>query len=142
MRKERFFDTGAELSDFTSTILVHCPACGRCARKVRLPESDGLPRVAISCGHCGFNARKPEHELPVRPWLQVPCCGEVLCAFNREHLDFLECFVGARLRQSRPGEGGWHNRSLVSRLPAWIKSARNRDEILKCIAKLRGMIED
>jgi hypothetical protein len=80
-------------------------------------------------------------ELPL--WLQTPCCGEVLWAYNERHISFLEDFVGARLRERvRDGKYGWSNRSLASRLPAWIKSAKNRDEVMKGLSRLRARLQD
>jgi hypothetical protein len=63
--------------------------------------------------------------------LQIPCCSEILWAYNAKHLDFLEGFVTAELREAYP------NQTLASRLPEWMKLAKNREEILKCIRKLR-----
>ncbi len=71
-------------------------------------------------------------------WLQAGCCGELRWAYNAEHLAFLEAFVGARLRERRRSpEHGWSNGALVSRLPAWLKSRKNREEVLAGLARLR-----
>ncbi|MEW9532434.1 hypothetical protein AB0B72_28180, partial [Microbispora sp. NPDC049125] len=32
-------------------------------------------------------------------WLQTPCCGNVLWAYNIRHLDLLEGYIGADLRE-------------------------------------------
>jgi hypothetical protein len=75
----------------------------------------------------------PYFGLPL--WLQRPCCGgRVLWAYNAAHLEFLERYVAARLRERHPYTGSG---SLVERLPAWIKAARNRDEVLAAIHALR-----
>lgn len=47
-------------------------------------------------------------------------------------------YVEAELRERIPNI----NKSVASRLPQWIKSAKNRDEILKCIRKLRKELSD
>src|SRR5215212_7033778 len=60
-------------------------------------------------------------------WLQTPCAGQVLWAWNEWHLDWMERYVAADLRERTPNI----NMSLASRLPRWIKSAKNRDEVLK-----------
>lgn len=71
-------------------------------------------------------------------WLQIPCCSEILWAYNPEHLQFLESYVGALLRErARDEEHGWSNQSLASRLPSWIKSFKNRAGVLKCVEKLK-----
>ena len=55
---------------------------------------------------------------------------------NLEHLQVLKSFVHAGLRERTQSTG---NSSYFSRLPAWIKSARNRKEILKAILRLEQM---
>jgi hypothetical protein len=67
-------------------------------------------------------------------WLQIECCGgETLWAYDKKHLNFIENYVAARLRERKPNV----NKSLASRLPQWIKSAKNREEILRAIGKLK-----
>src|SRR5260370_39279346 len=73
-------------------------------------------------------------QLPL--WLQTPCAGEILWAFNSAHLSFLESYVPARDRRRLPNV----NRSAASRLPMWIKSAKNREAVLHAIAILSERI--
>ena len=55
-------------------------------------------------------------------WLQAPCCGETLWAYNAAHLDFLfENYVRATLREHSRGEHGWRNQPQ-------LKSAARPDE--------------
>lgn len=61
--------------------------------------------------------------------------GEIF-VYNLTHLTELKSFIEASLRE-RPQNTG--NSSYFSRLPAWIKSARNRQEILKAILRLEQM---
>lgn len=71
-------------------------------------------------------------------WLQAPCCGELLWAYNADHLSFIEGLVRAKLRERRPSaSGAWQNSALSSRLPAWLKSRKHRDEVLACVDRLR-----
>ncbi|MEV8373240.1 hypothetical protein AB0P21_10920 [Kribbella sp. NPDC056861] len=70
-------------------------------------------------------------------WLQTDCCGQILWAYNAEHLDLLEASVGARLRE-RGVDRQWA--SVVERLPTWIKSAKNRAEILRAAGRLRSSL--
>lgn len=153
----RFINTGERLYQFSYLFLVRCPRCDSCAevvlkdRNVDVEESK-TPVAAtylfaarrLVCTHCGYvkeweGKRVSPTELEDwyfhRPlWLQTSCCGEVLWAFNKDHLDFLEDFVGAGLREAYP------NGTIASRLPEWMKSAKNRNDVLKCIRKLRGML--
>lgn len=54
---------------------------------------------------------------------------------RRGHLDFLERYVAAGLREQEPG-----NASLASRLPAWIKSRKNRAAVLRGLHRLRATL--
>lgn len=61
--------------------------------------------------------------------------GHLFWAYNDEHLAELKAFIEAELRE-RHHLIGRSNGSMISRLPLWIKSAKNRDELLKLIEKL------
>jgi hypothetical protein len=58
---------------------------------------------------------------------------------TQKHLDFLEDYVAARLRERVPIPGSM---SMVERLPAWLKSADHREEMLRAIAKLRACLDE
>jgi hypothetical protein len=79
----------------------------------------------------------PYFQRPV--WLQANCCGNVLWAYNVRHLDLLEAYVQARLRE-RGELVPWAPTSLVERLPTWLKAAKNRTEILRAIKRLRSTL--
>jgi hypothetical protein len=64
----------------------------------------------------------------------VECCGgRTLWAFNERHLEILEAYVGARIRE----RGEYRGMTMLAKLPAWLKSAKNRDVILRSICRLR-----
>lgn len=153
MTTERHRDDRS-LHDFLGEALVVCPKCDHAARtRANDPAStDGRTSRRLTCDHCGLtrslvdgSTRRPRRPIAVVDsffglplWLQAPCCGEVLWAYNTEHLAFLEAFVGARLRERRrSSKYGWSNRALVSRLPAWLKSRKDRADVLACIDRLR-----
>lgn len=133
----RFVDAGQRLDSFSHHFLVHCPRCDRCAQVARLDEGHALP-VRLVCTACGYT-KSYEHnygivgDMPVDwffrlpLWLQTPCCGHTLWAYNYEHLDYVERYVRAELRTEEPYQNG----SLASRLPAWLKSAKHRDDVLR-----------
>jgi hypothetical protein len=78
----------------------------------------------------------PFFRLPL--WLKADCCGgHTLWAFNERHLDLLEGYVAAKLRERGLGPGGM---TVVARLPTWLKSAKHRGEILRVIGRLRVSI--
>ena len=148
--RSRFVDTQQTLEDFTDEFLVVCPQCKGCAR-IGLcdPERTGLlaPR-RLTCGFCGHNRvwagtsyggpRGQDWYFRLPLWLTAPCCGEVLWAHNWRHLQFIENFVRAGVRENvRDPENGWSNRSLANRLPTWIKDRNNRAKVLRTIEKLK-----
>ena len=68
-------------------------------------------------------------------WLQTPCEGHVLWAYDEVHLDLLERYAVAGVREQAPGDS-----SLAGRLPRWIKAAKNRDAVLHALGRLRQMV--
>lgn len=148
---ERFFDEGLAIHNFSDEFLVVCPKCKEMAKVI--PEeikSDKLniqlfsPRSLI-CLKCPYRDRWQGHKilassnvdwyfrLPL--WLQISCCDENLWAYNLKHLEIIEQYVSAKLRE-RNKKG---RNSFLSKLPGWLKSAKNRKAVLKAIEKLRSM---
>ena len=77
----------------------------------------------------------PFFRLPL--WLRAECCGgHTLWAYNAAHLRLLEDCVAAKLRERSTIRTGM---TLVAKLPAWLKAARNRKEILRTIAAVRAL---
>ncbi|HEY0733801.1 MAG TPA: hypothetical protein VGD69_02745 [Herpetosiphonaceae bacterium] len=153
----RFKDPRTSIYAFLDEILVVCPQCSQCARIVRqdLDNKDMFAPRRCVCKHCGFTKDWAEHVYhgwygdPPRDgyfafplWLNTPCCDHVLWAYNRRHLEFLEGFVSAPLRErDYHPQSGWANSSTVSRLPKWIKTAKNREHLLKAITRLKARLE-
>ena len=149
----RFKDTREDIYSFQNEYMVRCPFCDSCAL-VRCIDSDNVDSFAprrFSCTACGSSKKWSEKKIerwytvddyfhyPL--WLQTSCCGETLWAYNLRHLEFIEAFVRAKGRERKPHElYGWSNQSLFSRLPKWIQSSKNREEILKAIAKIRKSV--
>jgi hypothetical protein len=102
------------------TELVECAAC----HKISPVELRWIP---------GWQANKPVDPYFGYPlWLQIACCGETLWAYNEAHLQVLKTYIGATLR-----EGGVRYKwSMMTRLPQWMKSAKNRDAVMKALHRL------
>lgn len=158
----RFRDPFTYLGQLSGEILVHCPRCDGQASIRPEPEPEpGPPPVRgyaprrLACVSCGFVDRwalpfpaDSRHGLPLqfnRPkdpyfgiplWLATDCLGHVLWAYNVEHLDLLEAYVSARLRERSTLTGPM---SLVEQLPAWIKDGKHRSDVLSGIRRLRTM---
>ncbi len=123
--------------------------CGRCGRKAVVERSmrGTVSPVPVRCEGCGAVTRHGVlrvrgEGVPEGPrfrgldlWLQTPCGGRVLWACDEAHLDFLERYVAAGLREQEAG-----NASLASRLPAWMKSRKNRAAVLRGLHRLRATL--
>lgn len=75
-------------------------------------------------------------------WLRVTCAGELLWAYNDDHVAFLQAYVAAPLRErtrDSEREHGDRNRLLESRLPRWMIAAKNRNAVLQGLSKLAAM---
>jgi len=136
------------LEDFAREVWVVCPKCEGQGLVRRLDER---AKAVFSCSSCaasrdlearthGAEGFDPYFGLPL--WLRLPCAGELLWAYNPRHLSWLEEFVRAGLRERRRDEHlGWQNRALQSRLPKWIKLAKNRAAVSRGLEKLRHLAQ-
>lgn len=157
----RFRDQGDRWDSFIDEeILVRCPRCDRPASVVRRPGADTPdapgrgPRVPVAhrlaCRACGLirdagpgtpvrrhdDARDPFFGVPL--WLSARCAGgHLLWAYGVRHLELLEAYVGAHLRERRLTPG---SASMATRLPRWMTAAGNRAEVLRALARLRATI--
>ena len=159
---ERFAGSASPWA-FADLMLVRCPSCGAAARAARGERKPQVPVVVtVTCTGCGFakvwrtkGDWSPRDDVAPVPgevcdlltglplWLQTPCAGHTLWAFNAEHLDFLRGAVGARLRE-RATYAGWDGRShtdtyygrIPAALPTWMKVAEHRDEVLAALARM------
>jgi hypothetical protein len=155
----RFKDDGRLTAEELDLILVGCPRCGGRADVVQdapaAQRSIFEPRRLI-CTRCAYHARTqsravvtaaarrgvwvdPYFGLPV--YLQTATRLGVLFAYNPAHLDWLENFAGAELRE-RDIRPGCMNGSMASRLPRWIKLGKNRPTVLRAIEQLRQKLAE
>jgi hypothetical protein len=63
-----------------------------------------------------------------------------LWAYNPEHLTLIHHYVTATLRERAPWYDTSRKMTLVARLPVWIKYAKNRDEVLRAIDRIRASL--
>jgi hypothetical protein len=145
-----FRDTQESLYNFIEEYLVVCPQCGSCARVIPLDRDrdNHLEPRRVTCQCCSYSkdwqgasmgigsAHDGYFNLPL--WLQIEVGDRTLWFHNLRHLQYVEAFVRATLRERRANNGtGWRNSSLISRLPGWIKMAKNRKHILKAIDRIK-----
>lgn len=157
----RFQDPRSSEYDFISSIMVRCPSCAKAARVILASEdSDPGSRMLfrprrLVCRGCGLSrvwsgrlvtlsrgtaqpATDPYFGIPL--WLQVETRHGWLWAYNLEHLDLIRRFVQASLRERAPWYDTGQKMTLVARLPAWIKRAKNRDEVLRSVSRIHASL--
>lgn len=127
---------------------VRCPRCDGHARLAKW--SDGEPALLMPrrlvCHQCGFTrdhggdlvatfaeGRDPCFGYPL--WFRTDTSKGTLWAYHRSHLEVLRSYIAASHRE-RTQLDTWHNRSTFSRLPSWIKSAKNRELVVKALDQL------
>ena len=124
----------------------------------------GVHELRLTCGSCGlskiapisgrhyerppsmsleqYNSGNPPFDAPL--WLRADCCGETLWALNEEHLDYIEAYVAETQRNREFSYRPWlrigRSKGLAGKLPTWMKLAKNRDEVLRTIERLRATL--
>ncbi|MEV0177492.1 hypothetical protein AB0I00_41140 [Streptomyces sp. NPDC050803] len=126
----RFHDPGLTAQHFRDSVLVRCPRCDRIAHFERSRV------ICRSCGRCGPVGQGPWPGL----WLRAETRHGELWAYNLAHLDLIRQFVAADLRERGTSYERARNTTCVARLPAWMKSAKNRAEVLRVIDRLRASV--
>lgn len=106
-------------------IAVTCPICGR--------DSDVTIQAYRERDGEGHD---PHFGLPLR--LIERTRAGLLWAYNGEHIDELRRYVAAQQRERR---GTISNRSMASRLPTWMKLARNRKRVLHGLDRLAAKLD-
>ena len=152
-RSLRFIDQADTIYKFIDRFLVVCPRCQKNAqvllKDMTLDQRVWLfaPRRLI-CNHCAEFKEWQSHTVSIDKeqghewyfglplWLQIPCCGQILWALNDQHLTVLEDYIGAKLRTRKPYQRG----TIASALPSWMKHAKDRDEIMAALTKLRSLL--
>jgi hypothetical protein len=149
---------------FLDRVTIRCPNCLASAVITLVSQTDApsehlrsdlvsAPRQ-LTCVRCGLVKRwTVRRDVPIDlrgrrdPWfgLDPALLGdfrrEVIWAYNLRHLDVIEQFVAAELRPRRTNKPQSSDRGEteagLERLPAWMTSAKSRDDVLQCIAKMR-----
>ncbi|GAA2386858.1 hypothetical protein GCM10010420_07150 [Streptomyces glaucosporus] len=160
LRAHRFRDRRHTKYDFLDPILAVCPGCAGDARVTGIPHEPGHPLYPalaprrLVCRACalsrtwrgrgpdfrrgpGGTARDPYFGAPLR--LQTRTRHGLLWACNPGHLDLVERYVRASLRERAHWYDIGTRRAPVASLPVWIKRGRNRDEVLRAVERVRAL---
>lgn len=147
MKTDRFTDKKYRLSDFQDEVWVVCPSC---SKQAIATLNKAEKKARLLCTQCGNNktystlvAYEKGKTLEIkqaahlffdaRLWFSIPFKGEIFWAYNTNHLNYLEQYIAAKIREHS-------NRShftLLEKLPKFYHEAKNREALLKVIAKLK-----
>lgn len=143
-QSKRFQDENLTLDYFNKETWVVCFSCGKKA----IAKVDFEHKIArLFCVHCGYNKETStvlipngtlkmaaHHYFKAELWLQANFKKEVFWALNGKHLAYLERYISASLREHKDRTGF----TLLEKLPKFYHEAKNREELLKIIAKLKS----
>ncbi|MNU83365.1 hypothetical protein D3C71_730650 [compost metagenome] len=140
-----FVDKGQSIFSFFYDYdkLLECPDCSSCIKLLK-------DRLVINCKKCGYLkdlnsygqvtslwGRREGEAYGYKLYLRVPACGHELWAFNKEHLDYLAGYISSKNRRQMPNV----NQSVASRVPNWMKSSKNRNQLINALIRLRKKLE-
>lgn len=140
---KRFQDENFRLTDFYQSVLVVCPSCNKQAVAT---VDFKLQKAKLLCNSCFYSKSStilfgPKAELHMAAhgyfhaelWLQAPFKNEIFWAYNQAHLQYLEQYIGATLREHKDRT----HFTLLEKLPKFYHEAKNRPSLLKLISKLK-----
>ena len=131
------------------------PLCVNCRKPLPVEprptasKKDGELYVRVKCPNCAeiedyraYPASPPKGASKSEPaslplYLTTQVAGETLWVDNLQHLELLEEYLGAKVRERGPVPG----LTMMARLPAWMKSTTARPKILRGLRHLRERAE-
>jgi len=141
-----FQDQKHTLSDFQDTVEVVCPGCGKKATAKADQEKKEARLYCLECGYAKTAGTEMEilrmkgHFIDAAHvyfqadlWYAAPFKNEIFWAYNREHLVYLESYIAATLREHKYRL----HFTLLEKLPRFYHEAKNREALLKVIARLK-----
>ncbi len=131
-----------------------CGFCGHqwLSRRIRQTEwpREVLTDATQTCPECGHESvvtlethRSVYASDQIDPHFGLPLslvdAGRhgALWAYNVRHIATLKAYVAATLRERGSRAG---SQSMISCLPAWMKAAKNREDVLKRLVKLEQLL--
>ncbi len=148
MKSESFTDKKYRLTDFEYHVLVVCLTCKKQALAI---VNKTAKQAKLICSHCGlskicstrmaykegikFELQQAAHlYFEAKLWLEMPFKNDIFWAYNWEHLGYLEEYISAKLREHKDRS----HFTLLEKLPKFYHEAKNREGLLKVIAKLKA----
>lgn len=110
-------------------------------------ENNGKLFVSVKCPNCEETVDYPALQASpptgkrtyeiLRRFLETQVAGETLWVNNLAHLEALEDWLGAKVRE----RGEQPGLTMMARLPRWMKASTNREKVLRGLAQLREQAE-
>jgi uncharacterized Zn finger protein (UPF0148 family) len=142
-KQTRFQDENLLLSNFYQEVWVVCPSC---AKKAIAKVNYETKTARLFCTNCGCNKETTtavnngtintaaNQYFQSELWLQTPYKNEIFWAYNDNHLEYLERYISAILREHKDRT----HFTLLEKLPKFYHEAKNREGLLKIITKLKS----
>jgi endogenous inhibitor of DNA gyrase (YacG/DUF329 family) len=112
------------LNEKPEKIKIKCPICSQ--TKEFLPKIIKVPQSFKTNSNL-----ETEEWFGTELWYQVQFDKAIFWALNLEHINYLERYIRANLRE----RSTLYSSTLVARLPKFVKEAKNREKLLKIIQK-------
>lgn len=144
MNSNRFQEENLTESDFYTEVLVVCPSCTK--KATAIVDFDSC-EAKLFCSHCNFikksttKFRKNSNLITAAHiyfnaelWLLTSFKNDFFYAYNNDHLEYLERYISATLREHKDRT----RFTILEKLPKFYHEAKNRESLLKIIAKLKN----
>lgn len=125
------------ITEYETEVCFSCASCGFALKYANTPKFT----VNTNSKRQAVTSRMLIQNVPCDPffgfdvWYQIETKHGLLWAYNQEHLTMIENYI-ADIHRTR-NVLLYKNNSIGSRLPQWIKNAKNRIYLLKIIATLK-----
>lgn len=120
-------DIEEEAGQHFSVLRVSCPYC-------RAAMSGEVHRTAQAFSYMAEIKDGKEPWFGLELWFLSSFQGKPVWALNREHLAYLIAYLSADLREKPPG---YPKKNQADHLPTFMKTAKNRERIVKLLKKMQ-----
>jgi hypothetical protein len=140
----RFQDENLTRSDFYKEVWIGCP---NCAKKATAIVDFEACEAKLFCTHCscikksttkfrkdGSIQTAAHNYFDAELWLIASFKNDIFFAYNDKHLDYLERYISATLREHKDRP----HFTILEKLPKFYHEAKNRAALLKIINKLKS----
>ncbi|WP_312788949.1 hypothetical protein [Sphingobacterium sp.] len=144
--QNRFHDQNKRITEFQHEVWVECP---RCLERAVARVDHGERKARLRCTACHYGKEKStlteimgikvnvinsaDAYFGAELWFQHPFKNDTFWAYNPAHLEYLEDYISAQLREHKERS----HFTLLEKLPKFYHEAKNREPLLKIIKKIK-----